>query len=232
MPGPNLVFYCDQATPEDDAIDRALCELLAARTARGRIAYIPSGPEPDRRFFRDRVAYYDRLGLDLALFHDPDSDAAPAGRERLFACDAIHLTGGQTAPFLARLKRSGLMEPLRAWARQGGVLIGTSAGAILMTPTVAVDALFTGDRPEDLADAEALGLVPFEFFPHLGSVAGDREALLRYSRLSPRPILACRDGEGLVLADGRAQCSGQPLWIADGGIRDDAQAQLDRLLGA
>lgn len=226
----NLAFYCDQATPDDDAIDRGLLDMLAARGGGRRIAYLPSGPEPDRRFFLERVDHYARLGLDLAIFHDVDEPQSPAALDALFACDAIHLTGGQTAPFLQRLKRSGMLGPLRDWARAGGILVGTSAGAIILTPTIAVDALFTGGRPEDMVDADALGLVPFEFFPHFDEASAQGDALLRYSRASDRPIIACRDGEGLIVTGGAVKCFGKPVWISGGRSADNAQSRLDELL--
>ena len=225
----NLAFYCNQEMPDDEAIDRRVLDILAARGDGRRIAYLPSGPEPDRQFFIDRVRYYAVLGLDLAVFHDVDEAQTPDTLEALFACDAIHLTGGQTAMFLHRLKRSGMLAPMRDWARSGGILIGTSAGAIILTPTIAVDALFSGGRPEDMADAEALDLVPFEFFPHFEDASGQREELQRYSMKTDRPIIACRDGEGLVVTGGRAECVGKPVWIAGGALAEDAQPKLDNL---
>jgi len=72
-------------------------------------------------------------------------------------------------------------------------LIGTSAGAILMTPTIALHALFDGRRPEEIKDATALDLVPFEFFPHAHAKTGYLTELVSYSaempgRLPPVPM--------------------------------------------
>ncbi|MDR6952195.1 dipeptidase E [Ancylobacter sp. 3268] len=212
----NLVLYSDQIVPANAAVDTRLLALLTARAAGRRIGYIPSGPEPDRRFYMQRQAHYARLGLDLALFHDPLADAAE--REALFACDAIHLSGGNTGGFLRRLRKAGLIDPLRDWALAGGMLIGTSAGALLMTPTIAADSLFSGGRPEDVADGAALGLVPFEFLPHLDADARHLPALLRYSRATPYPIFACRDGDGLVVSGERIACIGASVWVAGGEI--------------
>lgn len=221
----NLAFYCDQTSPDDDAIDRCLLDMLAARGGGNRIAYLPSGPEPERRFFRERAEHYARLGLDLAIFHDVDVPQTPAAIDALFACDVIHLTGGQTRPFLARLKRSGMLDPLRDWALAGGILVGTSAGAIILTPTIALDALFSGGDPDAMPDAAALNLVPFEFMPHYDE-ASHLADLLRYSRSTTNPIIACRDGEGVVLTGGRVDCFGTPLWISDGKAGHDAPPSL------
>ncbi|WP_052202003.1 Type 1 glutamine amidotransferase-like domain-containing protein [Ensifer sp. ZNC0028] len=222
----NLVLYSDQIVPACAAIDLRLVEMMAARGAGNRIAYVASGPEPDRDFFLAGQAYYGRLGLELALFFDLDEPHSADDIAALFASDAIHLAGGHTGGFLERLKRSGMLGPLSDWARSGGILIGVSAGAILMAPTIATDALFIGERPEDIEDGAALDLTPFEFFPHLGDDDGYLPALLRYSLSTPRPILACNDGDGIVVSGGRIECFGNPLWIAAGAARPPTEPML------
>jgi dipeptidase E len=210
----NAVLYSDQIIPANARIDRLLLEMLEGRG--NRIGYVPSGPDPDGRFFAGRQAYYARHGLRLPIAYDLDQDHSRAELEDLLACDAIHLSGGNTAAFLARMKGSGMLETLRGWARAGGLLVGTSAGAILLTPTIAVDALFNDGRPAELAEATALDLVPFEFFPHLQARANYLPDLLGYSTETPRPIIACADGDGVVVRNGIATCVGDPLRILNG----------------
>lgn len=222
----SLIFYSDQIVPECSALDNRLLELLKTRGTGKQLAYIASGPEPDRSFFQSGQAYYDRSGLDLSLFFDLDEPHSAEAIAALFACDAIHLSGGHTGGFLERLKRSGMIGPLRDWALAGGILIGVSAGAILMTPTIATDALFIGQRPENVTDGDALDLVPFEFFPHLNDEATYLPDLLRYSAHTPRPILACNDGDGVVVAGGRVECVGSPLWVSGGAVLAAGEIEL------
>ena len=158
----NLVLYSDQIIPANEKIDWALVGLMDGRSR--RIGYIPSGPDPGAVFYSQKQVYYARYGLTLDTFFDLDCEHSVAELAALFACDAIHLSGGNTAHFLARLRRSGMFEKLRDWANGGGILIGTSAGAILMTPTIAVDTIFSDGCPLDVADGAALDLVSFEFF--------------------------------------------------------------------
>jgi len=223
----NLVLYSDQIVSACSAIDLRLVEMLAAGGAGKRIAYVASGPERDRGFFLAGQAYYGRLGLDLALFFDLDEPHSADDIAALFASDAIHLAGGHTGGFLERLKRSGMLGPLRDWAQSGGILIGVSAGAILMAPTIATDALFIGLRPEDMADGDALDLVPFEFFPHLSDDDTYLPALLRYSTHTARPIVACNDGDGIVVTGRRVECFGDPVWIAAGTVQTAGDITLD-----
>jgi dipeptidase E len=210
----NAVLYSDQIIPANARIDVLLLEMIERRG--NRIGYIPSGPDPDGRFFAGRQAYYARYGLQLSIAYDLDRDHSQTELEDLLACAALHLSGGNTAAFLGRMKRSGMLETLRRWAEAGGPLIGTSAGAILMTPTIAVDALFNDGDPAAMTGVTALDLVPFEFFPHLQARPTYLPDLLRYSIRTPRPIIACADGDGVVVRNGIATCVGDPLRLLDG----------------
>jgi dipeptidase E len=212
----NAVLYSDQVIPENEKVDARLLGMMKGRGR--RIGYIPSGPEPDLRFFLQKQAYYARRGLDLALFYDLDRVQSSAEANALLTCDAIHLSGGNTGAFLARLRRSGMLEKLRNWAKSGGLLIGTSAGAILMTPTIAVDALYSGGQPRHLEENAALNLVPFEFFPHLQTGPSYLPDLLAYSADNTWPIIACPDGSGLVIMEGMAECVGDLLWLSRGSV--------------
>ncbi|MBY3119748.1 MULTISPECIES: Type 1 glutamine amidotransferase-like domain-containing protein [Rhizobium] len=207
-------LYSDQFIAENAPMDRRLAALILSRG--NRIGYIASGPEPQREFFNEKRRYYRSYGLSLDLFFDLDVLSGDEEIGRLFSCDAIHLSGGHTGDFLRRLRQSGMLDKLRSWALDDGILVGTSAGAILMTPTIAVDALFSGGSPDAVQDGAALDLLPFEFFPHLNDDPGYLSALLRYSETTATPILACRDGEGLILGNGLVEIFGAPLMISDG----------------
>lgn len=214
----SLALYSDQIIPANARLDQLLLDMTVRQGRGKRFGYIPSGPEPDRRFFRERQAYYDKYGVTLDTFFDMEAAATAAELGHLLRCDAIHLSGGDTAGFLRQMKKSGMIEVLREWVLGGGVLVGTSAGAILTTPTIATDALFSGAHPESSKD-DALGLVPFEFFPHLNADPDFLPALVRYSRQTVRPIIACRDGDGILVDRGRVEFVGQPLWISNGIAR-------------
>lgn len=90
----NLVLYSDQTAGEGEEIDACLLHLLRERSGGARIGYVASGPDPERSFFQASRAYYARLGLELCLYHDLDLAQDAVEIARLFACDAIHLSGG------------------------------------------------------------------------------------------------------------------------------------------
>jgi dipeptidase E len=207
-----LAFYSDQIIPENRRVDAVLVSILPSKA---RLGFVPSGGDPTRKWFEDRRAYYAESGLQLSHFHDPAIDDQ-GSLAALLSCDAIHLSGGNTREFLSRLSRADMIRPLRQYARQGGVLIGTSAGAILLTPNISVDALFLGDDPDQAAQSEALSLAEFEFFPHLGNDQSYLPRLLKYSRSCSRAILACPDGCGVILQEDALQLIGDGLVIKGG----------------
>jgi dipeptidase E len=219
----NLALYSDQIIPANCRVDFRLLEMIAQQSRCYDLGYIPSGPDPDLRFFKECKEYYARYGLHLSVFHDLDLCHTGQSMNDLLSCGSIHLSGGNTRAFLERLKRSATLGILRDWALKGGILIGASAGAILMTPSIAADALYSGNRPEEVEDFGALDLLPFEFFPHLFGKPSYLEDLLRYSRSTPRPILACPDGDGVIVTQGKVDCIGKPMWLLNGSIKPAAE---------
>jgi dipeptidase E len=213
-----LVLYSDQVIAANRKLDLEVLRLLGGSSP--RIGYLTSAPDPARRFFAAKQAYYAQYGAIDLIYFDPEEVKTRALGDALFACDAIHLTGGDTRGYLARLKRVKLIEPLRQYALSGKLLIGTSAGAILMTPSIALDALFQAAAPVTSPDQRALDLLPFEFFPHLQTDPGHLPALMRYSQENAgRRIFACPDGDGIIVEDGEARAVGTVTEIRDGAVR-------------
>lgn len=216
-PSLRLALYSDQVIAANRKLDLEVLRLIEVPA---RIGYLTSAPDPARRFFAAKQAYYAQLGAIDLVYFDPEEIEAAGALDALLACDAIHLTGGDTRGFLVRLKRAGLIAPLRDYALGGRPLIGTSAGAILMTPGIAVNALFEGASPADSPDQAALDLVPFEFFPHLQAYPGQLQALTRYSRGNGgRAIFACPDGDGILVENGAARAFGAVVEVRDGEVR-------------
>lgn len=207
-----LAFYSDQIIPENRKVDVALRSMLPVNA---KLGFVPSGDDANKKWFEGRRSYYAEAGLRLVHSHDPSSLDRRTLAE-LLSCDAIHLSGGNTVEFLHRLVQAQLIEPLRKYVRDGGTLIGSSAGAILMTPTIALDALFSNKDPIPADTREALSLVDFEFFPHFANEPSYLPRLLKYSLGCSRSILACPDGCGVVLRGSELQLIGDGLTVRDG----------------
>ena len=189
-----LALYSDQENPENPAMDARLINLIGVE--RPSIGYVSSSPDPDRTYFEPRKAYYAHLGADLSVYVDAENYGAPGKLEALLSCDAVHLSGGNTYAFLAWLRKSGLLERLEQYALRG-VLIGVSAGAILMTPSIETSALCGDDASMSDGDDRGLALVSFRLLPHYEK--GTSLPTATRQSLSPGLTYGCPDGSGFIV---------------------------------
>ncbi|BAY47175.1 peptidase E [Scytonema sp. HK-05] len=191
-----LVLYSDQVIAANQQVDSYLLKLLGTNAA--RIGYISSSSDPKRQYFRAKQQYYQQYGLE-ALYVELDVEYKTDLLDPLFACDAIHLSGGNTYYFLYWLQQRGLMQRLQHYALHQGVLIGISAGAIIMTPEIA-SARLCGDTPyPPLTTYQGLGLVDFAFVPHIQDTPEEYARMQAYANHQQRVLYGCHDGDGIVV---------------------------------
>jgi dipeptidase E len=206
-----LVLYSGGTGKDNKALVREGTELLRHKEL-PVITFIPvEGDDAAHDFkvfqgkFRDlKVGKFQCIPIDRRL--------SAKAKKALFSSDAIFLGGGNTYYFLKHLRENKLLPRLRAFVKRGGVLMGLSAGSIVMTPSIMTAAVPVVDSDENevgLTDLKALGLVPFEFSPHYyRSKVVDRE-LKDYSKSLPHPIYACKDGQGIVVENGKIRFIGR-----------------------
>jgi dipeptidase E len=202
-----LVLYSAQETPEDHKVDLELMRLIAKPNP--RIVWIPSDFVNDSAWFHSKKTYYAQYGVTL---EEPvQFGAALFGSElqKLFSFDAIHLSGGDTPQFLTLLREHNLLQRLHDYVARGGVLIGVSAGAIIMTPNIFTAYDCGDDRPSEPFDHTALGLVDFAFMPHYESELEKRcqELVLELNCT----LYACQDGDGIVVNGDEVKLMGNVL---------------------
>ncbi len=206
-----LVLYSNQISPASAPIDARLFALV--NKTHPRVGFIPSRGDPSRKYFIDRHSFYADHGADLCLNFELDTDYHPDLLAALWECDAIHLSGGNTFYFLHWLQERQLLAPLREYVAKGGVLIGVSAGAMLMTPNI-TSASYSDDIPlSDTRDDNALGLVDFAFVPHLDEVNPDLVPLKRLSREQSIVVYGSTDSGGIVVDGDRVECIGKVIRI-------------------
>lgn len=212
-----LALYSDQEIPANRIVDERLLRLIGVD--RPTIAYFSSTPDSERFYFERKRAYYAKLGASLDCYVDLKSTPLEDSVASALRCDAIHLSGGNTYAFLRWLQDYRLLDALRTYAQEQGVLIGTSAGAILMTPDICTAAL-CGDIPDPLlTDHRGLGLTSFQFLPHFDS-KGMPPAAWKHLVRPTSPIYACPDGSGVIVEGGVIETYGQ---VATLHFSSDAQ---------
>jgi dipeptidase E len=195
----NLVFLSNQLTQKHDKTDNAIISILKQRNS-NTISYIPSQADKDRHFFNLVKSYYNRIGLAVYNYFDLDIEYDENKIPEILKSGAIHLSGGSTYHFLQNIQRRNFLPILKKYVADGGVLIGVSAGAIVMTPSVDTSQL-CGDQVINEISTQGLNLSDWEFIPHLHSIPGLEEKTLEYSKKSKNRIFACDDGEGIIVTD-------------------------------
>ncbi len=210
-----LVLYSDQIPSVSDKIDKELVTLLGKSNP--IIGYIPSKADPQRKYYNERQVYYSRLGMDLKVYFELDKEYHPNLLESLLSCDAIHLSGGNTYYFLRWLRKREMLETLRQYVKRGGVLVGVSAGSMLMSPDISICPLYINEPIEVETDFSALNLVNFAFAPHYGSrrMSTTISALRKYSLDHQIVVYACQDSGGIVVTDDNVKCIGDVYKIEE-----------------
>jgi dipeptidase E len=190
-----LVMYSAQETPEDHKVNLELLRLIAKPNP--RIAWMPSDFVNDSAWFQGKKTYYAQYGATLEEPVQFGAVLLESELQNLFSNDAIHLSGGDTPQFLTLLREHHLLERCRDFVARGGVLIGISAGAIIMTPDIFTAYDCGDDRPAEPFDHTAFGLVDFVFMPHYTPELENRcqELALELNRT----LYACQDGDGIVV---------------------------------
>lgn len=208
-----LILYSDQLIEENRKVDNELLNLFNKKNP--SIAYIPSCSDLSRKYFNPKVEYYKSLGIENIQYFDLDLEYDELKIFDIFKFDAIHLSGGNTFYFLHLLRKRGLIENLQSYVSKGGVLIGVSAGSILMTKTIEI-AGYGKDGDENIIGIQnknALSLVDFEFMPHWDGTEKSLNSVRSYARLNNTVVYVCKDGDGIVVDNDNVRLIGNVVKI-------------------
>lgn len=205
-----LVFYSGGNSRANRSLAREALHLLHPRR-NPSIAFVPADADYADEDFREFCRSFSHAGITKLSCISIDANFTKEREKELFQNDAIFLGGGNTFYFLQHLRKQKLLPKLRAFAKNGGLLMGLSAGSILMTPnigTAIVPTLEADENEVGIKDFRALSLVPFEFVAHYdGGKKTDKE-LLEYSKGVKYPVYACADGQGIVVKGSSLQFVG------------------------
>jgi dipeptidase E len=202
-----LVLYSDQIPLISSKIDLEMLALL--NNPNPRIGLIPSSADRQLLHYNERREYYSRLGISLEVYFELDEKYHSNTLDTLLSCDAIHLSGGNTYYFLYWLRKRNMMDTLIQYVSQGGVLIGVSAGSILMTPDISTSALRGKSTPiEGETDYSGLNLVNFSFLPHCNDISLILDKIRKYSQDHQSVVYAAKDSGGIIVNDDNIRCIG------------------------
>lgn len=131
------------------------------------LAYMPSdGVGSSATYIEEWRSYAQRFETGFNVIDNHSSDELE--KAKLLDSNILLISGGNTFTLLNNLRKSGLDQAVLKFTQKPNfILSGFSAGALVLTPTIAVCSLPNFDENMvGLTDFEGLGIVDFEVFPH------------------------------------------------------------------
>lgn len=133
-------------------------------------------------------------------FDEVDIEAKTKAELRDFLRDhnVIHIEGGNTFYLLKAIRETGFDEILKEQLDEGKTVIGTSAGAYVMCPSIEV-ANWNNDGKDrfGLTDFTALNYVPFCLKVHF---TNEKKELIKENMKTLKyPLRILRDGQGILV---------------------------------
>lgn len=212
----NLVILSDLNTSRDPLLVKRIKELLGNNSF--KLGYIPSRTDKERKYFDAAKEYFDSLGVTEILYFDVDEEYEELKVAQLSSCDGIYLSGGNTFYFLQKLKERKLTFLLKELAENGKLLMGVSAGGILMSKSIKI-AEYIDENEIQSKELDSLNLVDFEFMPHWQTQTLRLQELLDYSLNQESSIYTINDGSGMIIEGSRIDYFGEVYEIRKGEIK-------------
>jgi dipeptidase E len=202
-----LILHSDQSHEKTAQLDSNLIRSLTGKRS-PRLVYIPSTPDPRQRYFKEKARYYEKIGFTAVEYFDPEEEHSDEAVKNFFACDVVHLSGGEACAFMDRLRSTGIQEDLLRFVQRGGVLLGVSAGAMLMSKTFSAASLF-GER----GGTVGLGLFEFEIVPHVSEHFPRLDVLQSFAKKHHKTLYVLNDGDVVVISGKKLKTYGSPIKI-------------------
>lgn len=189
-------------------IIRALKSLVDQPLDKLNLAYVPTAAnveEGDKGWLIDDLACTKALGFASVDVIDISAVSKDIWESRLKQIDILMFGGGNTFHLMHWIVKSGLKDQLADFLKSK-IYVGVSAGSCVTGPTIhnSVQNLF--DEKDDYKRKDGLGLVDFQFIPHLNSFPKINESNLRYaSQKIKEPVYAVDDQSAIKVVDGKIE---------------------------
>ena len=201
----SILLYSDFRPDVSKVVDDEMLRLLSGKAC--KIGYIPSDSDVKRRYFAKVLEHYSVLGISDVVYFDLGEEFDSANIPALLCSDLIHLSGGDPERFMDLISRRNFGEHLRSFLKRGGVLLGVSAGAMILSRSLGLlaidEPLKSGGKNKSSPKVQGgLRLLDFEFYPHFHGDESTAKKLAHYARTQKTTVYACDDSAGLLVENG------------------------------
>lgn len=148
------------------------------------------------------ISELNSLHLDVDII---DIDKQPI--QDLLIYDVVEFIGGNPYYLLNSLKKQNAKKVLQKIASEK-VLIGWSAGALVMTPTIGIINVFSPEMNQwGITDFSAMNLTDIEVIPHYNKFLKRydcfEEQCQKYEKVKGIRLIRLNDGEGISITQGK-----------------------------
>ncbi len=182
-----------------EELRKSLGEEIAKRG--NTVAYISSAPQiGNQPYYLSMMKDYSQISEDIKVdYFDLSKNFSDEKLTELLNYGVIYLSGGNTYVFMDSVRKRNIYPILEKHLKNGGLLIGASAGSIMVTPSIDLAGLEDKNIP-NLKDTTGFGFVDFEFHPHFKE--GNNEYVSTYARGKHNDLYVCKDGAGIFYLNG------------------------------
>jgi dipeptidase E len=182
-----------------------------------KLCFVPAQQEgSEQEFHQIKKDFKIKLKYNSVVFSPLESLTTSEVKENIINSDVLFLGGGNTFDFFENLQKKKLFSTLKKFLKEGKLIVGLSAGGILLTPSLMMACYPSKDADEynsNLKNLKGFNLLPFEVCPHYKNSAQMNKDLTTYSALHDLPIYGIRDGGFISLDDtGNFYSSGTPMF--------------------
>jgi dipeptidase E len=199
-----ILLHSDQSPELTGKSDATLLTSLTSKR-NPRIGVIPSLSDPRKRCFQPVLQYYNRIGFECVAFFDPCEEYLESWRDHF---DVLHLCGGHPKTFRDRLMFSECVPKLMQFHREHGLILGVSAGAMILGCSFRSASLMGEKGP-----FEGLGFFDFEIIPHVKENFPNTKALQFFSTQNQIKICLLNDGDSVVWGGKKPKIFGNPQFL-------------------
>src|SRR5687767_254160 len=153
-----LLLISNSTLHGSDYLDHAEEQIRAALGSSKRVLFVPFALHDRDGYATQARKRFEAMGYELDSVHQAADAKAAVNR-----AEAIFIGGGNTFRLLHNLYEAEIIPAMRARVNEGMLYIGSSAGAVVASPTIKT----TNDMPiVEPRSFESLGLINFQINAH------------------------------------------------------------------
>lgn len=185
---------------ETDAIDKKVVELT--NKTNPNFLFIGLASSFSDSYYDTMKKIYKDLGCTCAYLKKKNIlNNRDIVEKKISDADIIYFCGGDTIKLVNDLKEYDLVSLLKKAYDNGTILVGMSAGAIMLSKEGYSDSLKLRDEADKYTFVEGLDFIDIAICPHYSNVVGKKEELQEDLKGTDKKVYSLDNGTALISID-------------------------------